>query len=352
MSAVSLPERSADQRAPRDSSYGLRACATLSVALLAAAYAGPAQACATCGCTLSKDWLGPQAGSVSGWGVGISYDFLNQNQMRAGTTNIDQAGAQKILNPPGHTGNEVELQTLSRVTTFSVDYNTADWGISLQVPFVDRYHTTLQDGTQAGYNFNQFNALGDTRFIVKVGLSAMGLAPDASSGVIAGVKLPTGSTDEPFNGPAGGIVDPSLQPGTGSTDLLLGGYYSGGLEKLGWFAQGLWQHAIASQAGYTPGDAMTVNLGLRYADLGQAVVPLFQVNYVHRNTDSGVNASTEFDGTPQTGGNLVYLAPGVSARLGAGFSAYGYVQFPVYQNVSGVQLTPKEIYSVGVRKSF
>ena len=115
----------------------------------------------------------------------------------------------------------------------------------------------------------------------------MGLADDASSGVIAGVKLPTGSTDEPFNGPAGGIVDPSLQPGTGSTDLLLGGFYSGAYEKLGWFAQGLWQHAIASNAGYTPGDAMTLNAGLTYADMGQAVVPLFQVNYVHRNIDRG-----------------------------------------------------------------
>jgi hypothetical protein len=28
------------------------------------------------------------------------------------------------------------------------------------------------------------------------------------------------------------------------------------------------------------------------------------------------------------------------------------VQFPVYQDVKGVQLTAKEIYSVGVRKTF
>jgi len=28
------------------------------------------------------------------------------------------------------------------------------------------------------------------------------------------------------------------------------------------------------------------------------------------------------------------------------------VQIPVFQNVSGVQLTPKEIFSVGLRKSF
>jgi hypothetical protein len=332
-----LPRKLAWRRAPFLAAFALAALAS----------GERAHACATCGCTLSKDWLGPQAGSVSGWAVGLSYDFIDQNQMRTGRTNIDQGAAQAILNPPGSAGNEVELQTLSRTMTFGVDYNTADWGISVQVPFVDRYHTTLQDGTQAGYNYNQFNALGDARVLVKVGLSdAWGI------GLIAGLKLPTGLTDEPFNGPAGGIVDPSLQPGTGSTDLLLGGYYSGQAGKLGWFAQGLWQHAIASQAGYTPGDAITVNGGLRYADLGQAVVPLLQVNYVHRNVDRGDLVNIEFDGSPLTGGDLVYIAPGVSARLGAGFSAYGYVQFPVYQNVNGVQLTPKQIYSVGIRKTF
>ena len=308
---------------------------------------GPAHACATCGCTLSKDWLGPQLGSVSGWDVGISYDLIDQNQMRAGRMDIGQGAAEAILNPPGHLGNEVELQTLSRTTTISADYNTASWGVSVQIPFVNRYHTTLQDGTQAGYNFNKYDALGDARVLAKVNVSDL-----LGIGVIAGVKLPTGVTDEPFNGPAGGIVDPSLQPGTGSTDLLLGGYYSGGVDKLGWFAQALWQHAIASQANYRPGDAITVNAGLRYADMGQAVVPLFQVNYVRRNIDTGSGVNVEFDGSPLTGGDLVYLAPGVSARLGAGFSAYAYVQVPVYQDVNGVQLTAKEIYSIGVRKSF
>jgi hypothetical protein len=105
--------------------------------------------------------------------------------------------------------------------------------------------------------------------------------------------------------------------------------------RLGWLAQSLWQHAVASQAGYTPGDAITVNAGLRYADMGQAVVPLFQVNYVHRNIDRGNLVNVEFDGSPLTGGDLVYLALGVSARLGAGFSVYGYVQFSVYQDVNG-----------------
>jgi hypothetical protein len=326
----------------------VRSAVATAATLLGLAGNSPALACATCGCTLSKDWLGPQAGSVSGWAASLSYDFIDQKQMRIGQTNLDTAGAQAILNPPSSTGNEVELQTLTRILTLGVDYNAADWGFSIQVPFVDRYHTTLTDGTQAGYDYSQFNAIGDVRVLGKYALAA-----DGSYGVIAGLKLPTGGTAQQFNGPLGsGAVDPSLQPGTGSTDVLLGGYYAGQADKLGWFAQGLWQHAVASQYGYTPGDAITVNAGLRYADLGQRVVPLLQLNFVHRNVDTGVNASVAYDGTDLTGGNLLYIAPGVSARLGDGFSAYAYVQFPVYQDVTGVQLTPKQIYSAGLRKAF
>jgi len=331
----------------------------MAVVIGALAGAGPAWACATCGCTLSKDWLGGQGMGSAGWSIGLSYDFIDQNQLRVGTTKLSLAQADAILNtgPNAPSGNEVETQTLTRTTTLNLDYNTPEWGVSVQLPMVYRYHTTNQNGiypndtsNAQSYNFSQVDSLGDLRIVGRYAVLA-----DSTAGVTVGVKLPTGQTNAQFagyGGNTGDYVDPSLQAGTGSTDLLLGGYYTGQVEDFGWFAQALWQHALSSQAGYTPGDAITANVGLRYAAMGQTVVPLLQLNVVHRNTDSGFNASREADGTPQTGGNLVYLAPGVSATLGNGFRAYGYVQIPIYQNVNGVQLVAKEIVSVGIRKSF
>ena len=308
-----------------------------------------AQACATCGCTLSKDWIGPQEGSVSGWSVGLSYDFINQNRYRAGSHAIDFNGAEARLNPTGTEASEVELQTATRTYTVQVDYVQDDWGLSLQAPLVDRYHTTFQEGTPDSYNFNTFRTLGDVRMSGKY----TGWSADGSSGVTLGFKLPTGSTNESFGGPAGGTVDPALQPGTGSTDVLLGAFVSGMQSKIGWFAQGTWQHAISIKNGYRPGDSVTATAGLRYGDMTQAVVPLLQFNYTHRDIDTGegVNVSN-VDGSPVTGGDLLYVAPGVSARLGEGFSAYAYVQVPIYQFVKGVQLTPAYILSLGVRKTF
>ncbi len=308
-----------------------------------------ALACASCGCTLSKDWLGPQAGSTSGWSAGISYDMINQNQYQIGTRKIDHSTAQNLLNP-GQIGSEVELQTATRTTTLSLNYNADDWGVTVLVPFVDKYHTTLSDGTTAGYSMNQYNTLGDVKLLGRYA----GWSGDGGTGVIVGVQLPTGLTNENFNAgaSAGQPIDPSLQPGTGATAIILGGFTSGEFNKVGWFAQGTWQHTVSNNFGYTPGSTIIANAGIRYAEPGQRIVPLLQFNYVHRNSDSGINASYDYTGAPLTGGNLFYVAPGVSAQLGGGVSAYGYLQLPLATNVTGVQLTPRYILSLGLRKNF
>ena len=43
-------------------------------------------ACAACGCTLSKDWESQGISSKSGFTADISYDYLNQNKQRYGTS--------------------------------------------------------------------------------------------------------------------------------------------------------------------------------------------------------------------------------------------------------------------------
>jgi hypothetical protein len=316
---------------------------------------------------LSKDWLGAQGMGAAGWSGGLSFDMIDQNQFRQGSGDLTAAQAEQILNGGTNAnpnGNEVETQTLTRTTTLNLDYNTPEWGVSVQLPMVYRYHQTYQTGmgqtaTDSGavfatgnggapsYNFSQVNSLGDLRVMGRYALSV-----DGGYGLTFGVKLPTGVTTGQFSGPAGGTVDLSLQAGTGSTDVILGGYATGARDHVGWFSQVLWQHALASQANYTPGDSLSANVGLNYSGLSDTVTPLLQLNVIHRSTDSGANASAEFNGTPQTGGTLAYLAPGVSAVLPNGFRAYAYVQIPVLQNVNGVQLVAREIYSLGIRKSF
>jgi hypothetical protein len=172
--------------------------------------------------------------------------------------------------------------------------------------------------------------------------------------------LPTGSTNKNFD--AGDEVnnplDRSLQIGTGSTDAILGGYFSGAIEQYGWFAQATVQHAVATKAiggdDYRPGDTVSLDTGIRYAKFGAKFTPMLQLNYIHRQADTGAGATQPdaLTGGPGSGGTLVYLAPGALYRVGGGTSVYGFVQLPVYQDVNSLQLTPRYTVTVGLHQSF
>ncbi len=319
-------------------------CVTLLLA--AALQAQDAFACAACESMASRDWQGQGSTLQAGWTLGLNYDFINQNQLRQGKNNLSLTDALATLGGPG---NELETQTATRITTLDADYNGEDWGVSFLLPYYDRYHTTLQGGN-SGYNYSNTRDFGDMRIVGKY----TGLSGDGSTGLILGLKLATGPTQTTFA--LGGTLDRSLQPGTGSKDIIWGAFTTGQMGELGWFMQGTVQHAFAITDGYRPGDAYRLNLGLRYAKFGQRLTPLLQLNLVRRMSDSGINASYftggPYMGQPLTGGDLAYLAPGLALRLGGGYTAYGYVQIPVYQNVTGVQLVPSRIWTLGIQRNF
>jgi hypothetical protein len=325
--------------------------------LLPFATMNDALACAACGCTLSKDWGTQGIGTTPGFTVDLSYDYTNQNQQRYGSGTASPAKISELW----LAGQEIEDYTVTRTTTAALNYTSDTWGASIQLPFVQRTHGTYGDnGSSASsspdyssYASSSDNAIGDTRIIARY----TGFSADKTAGIIAGLKLPTGSTNANFND---GItpLDRSLQIGTGSTDFILGGFLTGTIEEYGWFAQGTVQHAVATKtiAGqdYIPGDAYSLNTGIRYAKFGARFTPMLQLNYIHRQPDSGA-AATPADaltGGAGSGGTLVYLAPGALLRVGGGTSVYGFVQLPVYQYVNSLQLSPRYNLTLGIQQSF
>lgn len=318
------------------------------LALLPLTTMNDALACAACGDTLSKDWGTQGVSTHPGFTTDLSYSYVNQNQPRYGTGMASSAKISELW----LAGQEIEDYTVTRTTTASLNYSSDTWGVNTQLPFVQRTHGTFGDNgasvslspDYSSYASSSDNGIGDIRVIGRY----TGFSADKTAGVIAGIKLPTGSTNATFND---GVtpLDRSLQIGTGSTDLILGGFLTGAIGEYGWFAQGTVQHAVATKAiagaDYRPGDAYALNTGIRYAKFGAQFTPMLQLNYIHRSPD-------DVGGAPLDGGTLMYLAPGALARVGGGTSVYGFIQLPVYQNVIGLQLSPRYTLTLGIKQSF
>lgn len=301
--------------------------------------ASPALACSSCGCTLSPIWENQGMTTQAGLRVDLRYDYINQDQLRHGSGVASSADVANAL--ANGSVEETEQYTRNHYYTLGLDYMVnRDWGVNLQVPYVDRNHATLGLGDTSN-TYSHTQSLGDIKLIGRY----QGLFPDAKTGLMLGMKFATGNTDDLFSsGPGvGSPLDASLQPGTGSTDLIVGAYHFDTLTPtIDWFAQGLYQIAMSTRNDYRPGNAINLNLGMRYTGFGK-VMPQLQINAQARQSDSGLSSDPL-----NTGGKLAYLSPGVTVKVSDQVKVYGFVQLPVYQYVEGLQLTPRWNASLGV----
>jgi hypothetical protein len=305
-----------------------------------------AHACASCGCTLSADAaMGYSA--LPGWRLSVEYDYIDQDQLRSGTHAVSGV-------PPG---TELEHQTINQYVTTGLSYSSnSSWNLTVLVPYVIRSHSTygIYDPTQPLPELSRSfsSSIGDAKLIV----SYQGFLPTNNLGVQLGVKVPTGqygTAVDFYSGPnAGTPLDASLQPGTGSTDVIIGAYYYAAIsQNFDAFVNGQFQAAVKhrmDQPGndYRPGNTTTVSFGLRYAGSARWA-PQLQMNLLHKSPDTGALADVQ-----NSAGNVAYLSPGITAQLLASLHVFAFVQLPVYSNLYGIQLFPRWTASAGLTYAF
>lgn len=310
---------------------GYRLCAITFVA--GGLLLGSAAARASCGsafCTLDTDFGLPGGLPGAGLRLNLRYEYIDQDQPRHGS---EKVGVGEI-----HAHHD-EVRTVNRNWLASADYAfNPDWGVTVTAPFARRDHVHIHNHHGAQFRDEwEFTELGDVQLLGRRQWQLWRGADDTlrsdSVGINVGLKLPTGRT-----GVENGDGDPAertLQPGTGTTDLLLGAFYQSTptAGDWSWFGQALYQAPTNSHDRFRPGDRFTLNLG-GARKLTDTCRLLLQVNAVHRGRDEGRNAEPE-----DSGGNSVFLSPGASWALTPRISVYGFVQKPIYQYVNGVQLT-------------
>jgi hypothetical protein len=308
--------------------------------LLATCFVTPqAFACSACGCTLNSDWASQGLAASGGWRFDARFDFFDQDQLRSGTDSVSRSD---FSYPDDR---EIQRYTYNRNYSFALDYSpNKDWGINLALPWFDRAHATIAAGdTEISTSHDQ--GIGDLRIVGRY----QGFSPQRSTGIEFGLKLPTGNFSDRFaSGPQiGATVDRGVQLGTGTTDALLGVYNFGGLAPdWGYFAQALLQLPLASRDNFKPGAGINANLGLRYTASERFTLQL-QINARIEKREQGANADIE-----NSGATLVYLSPGLTWKISHRFSAFGFVQLPLYQRVNGLQIEATELASVGLHYIF
>ncbi len=302
----------------------------------------PSPGWASCGsafCTVNTGWdvqgVATEPGAMR---LDLRYEYINQDRLRSGTHNIpaDQ-----------DTGDVTELRTVNRNWVATLDYALdPQWAVSVALPLVSREHAHIADPAGAAtleeWNFSR---LSDARVTGRYQFAAAD--PQAgNAGLQFGLKLPTG--DHRVANVDGTVAERALQPGTGSTDLILGAYYSRpvGAHGPGWFVQGSYQRAVATRDGFRPGDQVSLTGGVTYPVARQLAL-LAQLNLLHKDRDIGPNAEPDL-----SGGDFAYASPGLSVAVGKNMQLYGFLQLPVYRRVNGIQLTAERAVVAGASMRF
>ena len=310
--------------------------------------------------------------SQPGWRFNLDYAYIDQDQLRGGTGSVSPGRIVDRPSDPSADGGEIERDTTNRYVNLSVGYRpNADWGFTFVLPWVGRDHTTYGDQdapfvpTEIApdrISGASVSGVGDAKLIA----SWQGFLPTHNLGVQFGVKLPTGRyggqtgdgaiVDHPDrfrSGPmAGQALDASLQAGTGSTDLIVGGYwYQAISQDFDAYFNAQFQAAAAGKldragADFRPGNQFALSGGLRY-EANSNWVPQLQVNLLRKSRDQGALADTR-----DTAGTVVYLSPGLTVSLRRNMQLYGFLQLPVYSNLQGYQLFPRWTASVGISVGF
>jgi hypothetical protein len=286
-------------------------------------------ACA-CGCGVFDVGGSSMIPNGAGGMAFLQYDYMDQNRNWSGSSEA-----------PAADNDDKEIE--SHFTTLGLQYMfNSSWGVQAELPYTFRHFKGTDDATSEIAS-HSWSGLGDIRI---QGIYT-GFRADMSAGVTFGLKLPTGGFSEDTD-----LVDRDTQIGSGSTDILLGGFYRGNItkdEKWDWFVQVQLDMPMAIQDDYRPGIEFDSAAGIDYKgfSLGRVrISPLAQVLFSERASDSGANADPD-----NTGYERIMLSPGIEFHIHP-VKIYADVEIPVFQNLTGNQLAAPVLFKVSMSYMF
>jgi len=290
-------------------------------------------ACA-CGCGVFDVGTGLELPQGQGGMVFVDYDYQDQNHNWSGTSSAPNA-------------NNTDKEIRTHFVTVGLQYMfDRSWGVQVEVPYDERYFKTTGGASGSDLVALNWAALGD----IRVEGIYTGFSPDMSTGINFGFKLPTG--DYTHND-AFGDIDRDTELGTGSTDILLGGFHRGNLpgnNSFTWFAQALLDLPVATRNDYRPGLEVDAAAGIYYRGWfvhSVKITPVAQIIGSERTSDEGANASHPV----ASGYQRIMLSPGIEFDMHP-VSFYADVEVPVFQDFRGNQVAAPWLVKASVSYHF
>ena len=327
-----------------------RGCSLITLALAAAVLgaAPPAGACDSSACQLvtrGQSGLLPR-GALR---VDLSFRQTDETRLMRGSDTTDLVLRPKIdfenrrLTPGYHD----ELGGTSRFLQLDLAYGLgARTSLLASIPLVARRSFDIGHPPVLRETY-ETTGNGDAVLGVRRALLA---GPTAS--LVAGLSIETPTGRHRLTSPPGradsGILDPSLQPGSGSTNFVTSALFSRQAPSLGveWSLSGSYQINTKNDLDYRLGDTAIASATVRRRLLDRLQASL-QVKGVRIARSRYLGESV-----PSTGSKMLYLVPGLSLGPFQKTSVYGFLTLPTYRYVNETQLAPKLGFLVGVSRIF
>jgi hypothetical protein len=177
---------------------------------------------------------------------------------------------------------------------------------------------------------NSIVGVGDATFLGKYYL----LGDPIELAVMAGIKAPTGSTEQRSN--TGDLLEPDHQPGTGSWDPLVGVAAGRQIERLWLGASVLYRITTEGRREFKPGQSVLAAVKAEYQILGLGKYPRL---YAAIEVSETFSAKDEKSGVKNqdTGGSLIGLGFGLRLRADEHMTIGAMLTIPLYQGLNGEQ---------------
>ena len=319
----------------------------LSFLVVAACWPRSAGACDSSACQLvTRGQNGVLARGA--FRLDVSFRHTDESLLLEGGTNVDRVLRPKVdfENQALRLGYHDELGGSDSFVQLDAAYGlTSRLTLQLSLPLFAKRSYDIGHAPIASENYTtrgNGDVLLGARYGARVGRGSL------TAGL--SLEMPTGRHD--LESPAGrvdrGILDPMLQPGSGSWDLVASGQYAARWTGAGLDCgvAGSYQSNTQNDLDYRFGDVAIASLNASRA-LGSRVSGSLQLKGVRE-------ARSRYMGEPlpSTGGRFVYLIPGLSLATLSGGSVYVFVPLPVYRFVNEAQLAPRPSLVVGVSHTF